>query len=321
MQVPIWAWGVFLVFIFSVLAIDLGLFHKKDHVVKMKEALSWTAVWVTLAFIFAAIVNAWMGRTAAMEFIAGYLIEYSLSVDNIFVFILIFKYFRTPAIYQHRVLFWGILGAVVLRAVFILAGIALINKFHWTIYVFGVFLVFTGVKLFFEDEKEIDPEKNLVLRLLRKFVRMTSEYDGHKFFTIKDGVRVATPLFAVLVVVETSDVIFAVDSIPAILAITKDPFIVFTSNIFAILGLRSLFFALSGLMDIFHFLHYGLAFILMFVGGKMLMSGWYKLPISVSLGVIAGILLLSVLFSIPNARRVLAQRREEEALARDKLVQ
>ncbi len=294
----IWFWIGFGVFILSMLALDLGLFHRKAHEVHVKEALVWSAVWISLALVFNVIVYFWRGQEMALQFLTGYLIEYSLSVDNIFVFLLIFAYFRVPAVHQHKVLFWGILGALVMRAIFIALGIALIHKFHWMIYVFGAFLVFTGIKMGMEKDKEIHPEKNPVLRLFRRFMPVTERYEGGSFFVRRDMKLLATPLFIVLLMVETTDVIFAVDSIPAILAITSDPFIVYTSNVFAILGLRSLYFALSGIMRLFHHLHYGLSIILGFVGVKMVLSDIFKIPIGVSLGVIAGVLALSVIASL-----------------------
>jgi len=301
-QQPWWAWAGFLTFIAFMLALDLGVLRRKVHVIRVREAMTWTAIWVSLALTFNVIIYFWLGREPALEFLAGYLIEYSLSVDNIFVFVLIFKYFNTPQTQLHRVLVWGILGAVVLRAIFILVGIGLIAKFHWIIYVFGVILVVSGFKLFFEQEKEFDPEKNPLMRIMRKFLRISNEYDGNHFFVRKQGLLTATPLFVVLVIIETTDVVFAVDSIPAILAVTKNPFIVFTSNIFAILGLRSLFFALQGMMGMFRYLHYGLGGILVFVGVKMLITDFYKIPIVWSLTVIGSILALSLITSLIWAR-------------------
>jgi tellurite resistance protein TerC len=292
-------WIGFHVFVFLMLALDLGVFHRKAHEVKMKEALIWSAVWISLALAFNVIVYFWHGKTAALQFLTGYLIEYSLSVDNIFVFILIFSSFRVPSKYQHEVLFWGILTALIMRAAFIILGIALIERFHWMVYVFGAFLVFTGVKMAInKDKEELDVEKNLVMKFCRKFMPITKELHGGKFFIKVDGKLFATPLFIVLMVVETTDVIFAADSIPAILAISKDPFIVYTSNAFAILGLRSLYFALSGIMDLFHHLHYGLSAVLSFVGLKMILSDIYHIPIAASLGFIFLALALSVIASI-----------------------
>lgn len=294
----VWFWVGFNVFVLAMLALDLGVFHRKHHEVKFKEAISWTAVWITLALVFNGLVYYVWGSQVALQFLTGYLIEKSLSVDNVFVFLLIFSYFKVPAKYQHEVLFWGIIGALVFRAIFIAVGITLLEHFHWLIYVFGAFLVFTGVKLALEKDKEIHPERNIVLRIFRRMMRVTNEYEGGKFFVRKNGHTWATPLFVVLLVIETTDIIFAVDSIPAILAITKDPFIVYTSNVFAILGLRALYFALAGVMQLFHHLHYGLAVILGFVGLKMILSDVYKIPIGVSLGVIMGVLTLSIVASL-----------------------
>jgi len=291
-------WVLFHLFVFGMLALDLGVFHRKAHVIHYKEALGWSGVWILLAMLFNGLVHFWKGEQAALEFFTGYVIEKSLSVDNIFVFLVIFSYFKIPAKSQHRVLFWGILGALIMRAIFIATGITLLEKFHWLIYVFGAFLVLTGIKMAVSHGKEMDLEKNPVLKLLRKIVPMTNVLHGEKFFTKENGKRVATPLFATLLVIEFTDVIFAVDSIPAILAITKDPFIVYTSNIFAILGLRSLYFALAGIMHYFRFLHYGLAVVLTFVGTKMLISEFYKFPIIASLGIIATVILTSIVFSI-----------------------
>ena len=294
----IWFWVGFNVFVLAMLALDLGVFHRKSHEVRFKEAMAWTGVWVVLALIFNAAVYYWWGAQAGLEFLTGYLIEKSLSIDNVFVFLLIFSYFKVPSKYQHEVLFWGILGALIFRASFIAVGITLLEHFHWLVYVFGAFLVFTGVKLALEKDKEIHPERNPVLRLFRRIMPVTEQYEEGKFFVRKNGRTWATPLFVVLLVIETTDVIFAIDSIPAILAITKDPFIVYTSNVFAILGLRALYFALAGIMRLFHHLHYGLAVILGFVGIKMILSDIYKIPIVVSLGFILSALALSIIASL-----------------------
>ncbi len=297
-------WIGFNVFVLAMLALDLGVFHRKAHVIKIKEALAWSAFWIALALLFNVGVYFWSGPQTALEFLTGYLLEKSLSVDNIFVFLLIFSYFRVPALYQHKVLFWGILGALIMRAVFIAAGITLIQQFHWVIYVFGAFLIFTGIKMALQKDKEIHPEKNPIIKLFRRLMPVTKEFDEKsRFFVRQGGILHATPLFVALLVVETTDVIFAVDSIPAILAITHDPFIVYTSNVFAILGLRALYFALAGIMQMFHYLHYGLSAILVFVGAKMLLADIYKIPIVVALAVIAGILFLSVIASILRPRR------------------
>jgi tellurite resistance protein TerC len=287
-------WVAFNIFVFGMLALDLGVFHRKAHAVSIKEATIWSCVWVALAMVFnIGIYFAW-GHIKALEFFTGYVIEKSLSVDNLFVFLMIFQYFNTPAQYQHRVLFWGILGALILRAIFIVMGAALLNNFHWMIYVFGAFLIFTGIKMFLQGDEKLEPDKNPVVRLFERYVPIIKEYDGQKFFVRRDGKTYATLLMLVLVVVETTDVIFAVDSIPAIFAITKDPFIVYTSNVFAILGLRALYFLLAGVMEMFVYLKVGLSFVLCFVGVKMMLVDVYKIPIGASLSVIGGVLLLSV---------------------------
>ena len=275
------------------LVLDLTVFHRKAHTIKFKEAVAWSIFWISLAAIFAVIVYFWRGKATSLDFVTGYLIEESLSVDNLFVFLLIFKFFKVPGQFQHKVLFWGIIGALVMRFTFIFAGVALINRFHWIIYVFGAFLVYTGLKLFKQSDSDVQPENNPVLKGFRKIMPVTKDYVGGKFF-VRDKGLYATPLFLVLLVIETTDVVFAADSIPAILAITRDPFIVYTSNVFAILGLRSLYFALAGMMELFHYLHYGLAVILTFIGIKMLISNFVHLPTWVALGVVAGVLALSV---------------------------
>jgi TerC family integral membrane protein len=298
MSFPLWAWIGFGLFVSAMLALDLGVFHRKSHEVRIKEAMIWSGVWIALAFLFNLSLYYWRGPEPALEFLTGYLIEKSLSVDNIFVFLLIFTYFRVPPQYQHRVLFWGVLGALIMRAILIALGLSLIQRFHWVIYIFGVFLILTGVKMALNKDKEIRPERNPALRLFRRFAPVTDDYQAGKFFVKQGGRRLATPLLIALLVVETTDLVFAVDSIPAILAITPDPFIIYTSNVFAILGLRSLYFALAGVMKSFHFLHYGLSAILVFVGAKMLMSDVYKIPVGVALGVVAGILIISVIASL-----------------------
>jgi len=281
------------------LALDLGVFHKKSHKVPVKEALIWSAVWITLSLLFNILVYYKFGKTLALEYLTGYVIEYSLSVDNIFVFILIFSYFAVKGEYQHRVLFWGIIGALVMRAIFIFAGVALINRFHWIVIIFGGFLVFTGIRMLFQKEAEVDPEKNPIVRFFKRFLPVTDDYHGKNFFIKKNHKLYATPLFLVLLIIESSDLIFAVDSIPAILAVSKNPFIVYTSNIFAIMGLRSLYFALSGIMGLFRYLKVGLAFVLTFVGVKMLLAFIHiEIPILLSLGVIISILMFSVLASV-----------------------
>lgn len=291
-------WVGFNAFVLAMLALDLGIFHRQAHEVKVREALLWSVVWIALALLFNALIFFWKGPQVALEFLTGYLIEKSLSVDNIFVFIMVFAYFRVPALYQHKVLFWGILGALIMRAIFIAAGVTLIEKFHWIVYVFGAFLILTGVKMALQKDKEIHPERNPMLRVFRRIMPVTADYRQDKFFVKQNGRRFATPLFVVLLVIETTDLIFAVDSIPAILAITLDPFIVYTSNVFAILGLRALYFALAGVMQLFHYLNYGLSAILVFVGAKMTVVDFYKIPIGVSLGVVAGILVISVVASL-----------------------
>lgn len=280
------------------LTIDLLVFNKKSHEVTIKESLSWTGVWISLSLLFGAGVYYFIGAKTALDYYTGYLIEYSLSVDNIFVFLLVFSYFKVDPKYQHKVLFWGIFGALVFRLLFIFAGVALIERFHWIIYVFGSFLVFTGIRLAREKDKEVHPERNPVLKLVRKFIPITKSFHKDHFFINRMGRRFATPMFVVLIVIETTDIIFALDSIPAILAITTDQFIVYSSNAFAILGLRALYFALSGIMKLFHYLHYGLAMILIFVGIKMLISDFYHIPTPYALGFIALTLAGSVLLSI-----------------------
>ena len=286
-------WILFNLFVLAMLALDLGVFQRKGHVVRFREAVTWSLVWIALAVTFAVIVFFWHGRTESLEFITGYVIELSLSVDNLFVFLLIFRYFRVPPQDQHKVLCWGIVGALIMRAIFILLGVTLIQRFHWIIYVFGAFLVYSGIQLLSEEEKEIQPEKNPLLRLLRRFVPVTDTYEQGKFF-VRRPQLFATPLLVVLIVIETTDLIFATDSIPAVLAITLNAFIVYTSNIFAILGLRSMYFALSGMMEIFHYLHYGLSLVLIFIGGKMLISHYYQISTHLSLAVVGGLLLASI---------------------------
>lgn len=280
------------------LALDLGVFHRKSHEVHIKEALIWSLVWIVLALIFNYGIYVYMGKVKALEFFTGYILEKSLSVDNIFVFILVFTFFKVPPKYQHKVLFWGIIGALSMRIILIFSGIALLNKFHWLVYVFGLFLVFTGIKMLVQKDQHVEPEKNILVKFFKKFFPVTNNYHEDKFFILSDGKRYATPMFIVLLVIEFTDLVFAVDSIPAILAITNDPFIVYTSNVFAILGLRSLYFALSGVMKYFRFLKIGLSVILVFVGIKMIIVDIYKFPITTSLGIIISILLISVLASV-----------------------
>ncbi len=289
-----WLWIGFKACVLLMLALDLGVFHRKEHKVTFREAISWSAVWIVLALIFNGWIYYAQGKEKALEFLTGYLIEKSLSVDNIFVFVMLFSFFKVPEQYRHRVLFWGVLGALLMRAGFIAAGAVLIEKFHWIIYVFGAFLVFTGYKMLKKKTEDMHPEDNPLVRWFVKRGKVTSDYHGNKFFVHINGQKLATPLFLCLLSVEFTDLIFAVGSIPAIFAITKDPFIVYTSNVFAILGLRSLYFALEGIITRFPYLRYGLALILIFIGLKMLAVDVYKMPVVVSLAVIATILLTSI---------------------------
>ncbi len=299
MGVSIYFWIGFHVFIFLMLVLDLGVFHKKTHKVPVKEAVVWFAVWVILALLFNLFVFFEFGKTKALEFFTGYVIEKSLSVDNIFVFILIFSYFAVKDQYQHKILFWGIIGALIMRGIFIFAGVALINRFHWIVIIFGGFLVFTGIRMLFQKETVVDPEKNAIVRFFRKFLPVTHSLHGDKLFIRQNSRLYATPLFLVLLIIESSDLIFAIDSIPAILAISQDTFIVYTSNIFAILGLRSLYFAIAGIMGYFRYLKVGLAFVLTFVGLKMLVAYFnFEIPIVLSLVIIISILLISILASV-----------------------
>ena len=290
MENSIYLWIGFNVFVLLMLALDLGVFHRKAHEVKFKEAITWSAVWIMLALTFNAGLWHYFGEVKAIEFLTGYIVEKSLSVDNIFVFVLIFTSFQVPSIYQHKVLFWGILGALVMRIIFIFAGVALITKFHWIIYVFGIFLIYTGIKIARDKGTKIDIENNALVKYVRKFIPVTTDYFNARFLVKLNNKWHATPLLLVLILIEFTDLIFAVDSIPAILAITQDPFIVYTSNVFAILGLRSLYFVLAGSLKYFTYLHYGLALILVFVGIKMLISEFYKLNPFISLGIIGLIL-------------------------------
>ncbi|MFH1799321.1 MAG: TerC family protein [Candidatus Omnitrophota bacterium] len=293
------AWSIFGGIVLILLVLDLGVFHRKAHEVKMREALIWSAVWIAVASLFNLGIYWLKGKEPAMQFLAGYILEKSLSVDNLFVFLLVFKYFHLPGRFQHKILFWGILGALVTRGIFIALGLEAIRHFHWIIYVFGVILIWTGVKLVSQKDQKVDPEKNIFLKGFRKIMRITELYDEEgRFFIRKNGFLFATPLIAVLIVIETTDVVFAVDSIPAILSISRDPFIVYTSNVFAILGLRALYFALAGLMRLFHHLHYGLSLILVLIGFKMLLSHFYHIPTAWTLGTILFILVLSVIASI-----------------------
>jgi len=294
-------WILFNLFVLGMLVLDLGFLQRPGHAVKFREALVWSFAWIALACAFAVLIYFRYGYATAVEFVTGYVIELSLSVDNLFVFLLIFRYFRVAPDHQHKVLFWGIVGALVMRGVFIVVGIGLIRRFHWITYIFGALLVYSGIKLFRQDEAGVEPENNPVLRLFRRWVRVTQDYEGDKFVVRRVGLY-ATPLLAVLVVVETTDLLFATDSIPAVLAITLKPFIVYTSNVFAVLGLRSMYFVLAGMMEVFHYLHYGLAVVLIFIGAKMVGSDYFQIPTGVALGVVAGVLLASVLASVLHPR-------------------
>jgi tellurite resistance protein TerC len=291
-------WGVFFALVAAMLALDLGVFHRKERRTSLREALFWSLFWTLVALAFNYWIYQRFGYDAGIEFLTGYVIERSLSFDNIFVFIVIFNYFAVPAQYQHRVLFWGILGALVSRGLFIGMGTALIERFEWMIYVFGAFLVYTGIKILVEKETEVHPEQNPVVRLFQRFVPLTPRYHGKRFFVVEAGRRMATPLMLVLVVIEATDVVFAVDSIPAIFAITRNGFIIFTSNIFAILGLRALYFLLAGLMHKFRYLGLGLGLVLVFIGAKMLIHSWVEIPTSWSLGVVLGVLALAIAASL-----------------------
>jgi tellurite resistance protein TerC len=291
-------WVAFAVIVFVLLVLDLKVFHRKSRVITLKESLLWTAFWVALALLFNLGIYLWRGHGPALEFLTCYLIEESLSIDNLFVFLLVFSYFAVAPAYQHKVLFWGIIGAIIMRLAFIEVGVTLLERFHWVFYIFGAFLVVTAIRMAFQRDEKIDPENNVVLRLFRRFVPVTSSYEEDRFFVKRAGRFVATPLFIVVLVVETTDLVFALDSIPAALAITLDPFIVYTANIFAILGLRSLYFALAGVMRLFHYLRYGLVVVLIFVGVKMLIADFYKIPTEIALGAVVGVLLISVIASI-----------------------
>jgi tellurite resistance protein TerC len=311
MEITPWHWAGFIGCILFFLALDLGVFHRKAHVVSIKEASAWTSVWVTLSLLFAVVLRSTRGSDESLEFLTGYLIELSLSMDNVFVIALIFAYFRVPAAYQHRVLFWGILGALVMRGLMIGAGAALVQRFMWTLYIFGAFLLITGVKMVFAPDEGVRPEKNILLQLARRCFPVSADFEGQRFFTVVNGRRALTPLMLVLLMVETTDLIFAVDSIPAIFAVTQKPFIVFTSNVFAILGLRSMYFLLAGAMRYFIYLKAGLALVLMFIGVKMLIDPhgaepqwWFQvhIPISISLAVVAAIIVTSIILSLVVTR-------------------
>ncbi len=297
-------WAGFIVIVLVLLSLDLGVFHRRAHVIRFKEALAWTTIWFVLSLGFCGALIQLRSREEALEFFTGYIIELSLSMDNVFVMAVIFAYFRVPLEYQHRVLFWGILGALVMRGVMIGAGAAAINRFDWLLYLLGVFLIFTGAKVIFLGDRPPDPEKNVVLRAARRLFPVTTEFQGQKFFAVLDGRAALTPLALVLLMVETTDLVFAVDSIPAIFAVTKKPFIVFTSNVCAILGLRSLYFVLAGAIGYFRYLRVGLSLVLCFIGTKMLLGAWdIDLPITTSLAVVASIILTSIVFSIIVARQ------------------
>jgi TerC family integral membrane protein len=295
-------WILFNLFVVAMLALDLGVLNRRSHRFGFREALAWSGAWIALAGTFAVLVLFWHGRATALQFVTGYVIELSLSVDNLFVFLVIFRYFKVPDQHQHKVLFWGIFGALVMRGAFIVAGVGLITRFHWVTYAFGALLVYSGIKLLRQGETEIHPETNPVLRLFRRVFPVTKEYVGGQFFTRKNGLY-ATPLLVVLLVVETSDILFAVDSIPAVLAITLNAFIVYTSNVFAILGLRSMYFALAGMMDLFHYLHYGLSVVLIFVGIKMLGSHYVNIPTEWALVIVLLVLGASILASLADPRK------------------
>jgi tellurite resistance protein TerC len=294
---PVLFWILFNLFVVVMLGLDLGVLNRRPHVIGFREALGWTVGWVCMAAAFAALIFFWRGRPATLEFIGGYLVEQSLSADNLFVFLVIFRYFRVPGELQHRVLFWGIIGALIMRAVFIVAGVGLLRRFDWLIYAFGAFLVYNGIALIRHKQMDVHPDQNPLVRLLRRFVPVTSDYEGGKFLVRRER-RYATPLLMVLLVIETSDLLFAVDSVPAVLAISVDPFIVYTSNVFAILGLRSMYFVLAGMMDRFHYLHYGLSLILVFIGVKMLVSHYYAIPTGVALAIVALVLGMSIVVSL-----------------------
>ncbi|HEX2224836.1 MAG TPA: TerC family protein [Thermoanaerobaculia bacterium] len=321
-----WQWGTFFVLVLAMLALDLGVINRKAHRVSLREATFWSIVWTLVALAFNAWVYYRFGNQAGLEFLTGYVIERSLSFDNIFVFIVIFNYFAVPAEYQHRVLFWGILGALISRGVFVILGAALLSRFEWLFWVFGAFLVWTGAKILLQKEGEIHPEKNPVLLAFERFVPFTTKYHGQKFFIRDAGRLVATPLMLVLVVVEATDVVFAVDSIPAVFGVTRDPFIVFTSNIFAILGLRALYFLLAGLMHKFRYLSVGLGLVLVFIGAKMVLEAWIHIPTLWSLGVVIAILTVAIVASllrpappesVPHPTEISAAEVEESPAARD----
>lgn len=313
---PLWLWIAFNAFVLGMLALDLGVFHRTAHTVSMKEALGWSIAWISLALIFNAGLYIFRGTEPALQFLTGYLIEKSLSVDNIFVFVLLFSAFSVPAAYQHRVLFWGVLGALVMRGVLIGVGAVLLEDFHWILYLFGAFLIVTGIRIAFQKETEVHPERNPVLKFVRRVLPVTADYEGNRFFVRRTGQMLVTPLLLVLVVVETTDLIFAMDSIPAIFAVTRDPFIVYTSNVFAILGLRSLYFVFANIIHKFHYLRIGLAIILAFVGVKMVLTDLFHIPSALSLLVIAVVLTLVIIASLLRARRISKQPEQVKGSAR-----
>jgi tellurite resistance protein TerC len=296
-------WIAFSVIVIVLLVLDIKVFHRRAHVIRVKESLLWTGFWIALALLFNLGIYLWRGHDEALEYLTCYLIEKSLSIDNLFVFLMIFSYFAVAPAFQHKVLYWGIVGAIIMRLAFIEAGVTLLERFDWVFYIFGAFLIITAIRMAFQKDKEIKPERNFVLRVFRRFVPVTEHYEDDRFFIRRAGRYFATPLFIVVLVVETTDVIFALDSIPAALGITVNPFIVYTSNIFAILGLRSLYFALAGIMRLFHYLRYGLVVVLIFVGCKMLIADFFKIPTGISLGVVVGVLIISVITSIKWPRK------------------
>ncbi len=298
-------WIGFNVFILGLLTIDLVVFSRRPHAIRIREAFIWSGIWIAIALAFNVGVYFWFGHHAALQFLTGYLIEKSLSVDNLFVFLLLFTYFKVPAKYQHEVLYWGIIGALILRGTLIILGAALIQRFHWILYVFGLFLVITGIRMAFnDDEEDVHPERNIVVKFFKRLFPVVPDFHEQKFFVRIDGKRYATLLFIVLIVVETTDLVFAVDSIPAVFAVTRDPFIVYTSNVFAILGLRSLYFALAGMMNMFYYLRHGLAVVLTFVGLKMIAEPFIDIPILIALAVVGGVLASAVVASLVRARRL-----------------
>ncbi len=309
----LWLWSAFLLFVLAMLALDLGVFHRRAHVISLREAAIWSFVWVALSLLF----NVWIwqewGGTKGLEFLTGYVIEKSLSVDNIFVFLVLFQYFRVEPRYQHRVLFWGILGALVMRGIMIAAGVVLIARFHWILYIFGAFLVWAGAKMMFHKPEDIHPEQNPVFRWARRFLPLTKEYHGQKFLVHEGGIWRATPMLLVLLVIESTDLAFALDSIPAIFAITKDPFIIFSSNVFAILGLRAMYFLLAGVMPFFRYLNMGLSLVLVFIGVKMLIEKWVGIPTGISLGVVGAVLGVAIAASLFATSREKRRERAESA--------